>query len=96
MNNNEETKIQGYKTFGFREEWLQEYLVDPEYFWKSNSLGTAQVDGFKAWLKDAEINDSKNKLTRSDMGADIDQPVIQFLYCQLVCQQYQDRSRIRP
>lgn len=64
MNNNENTKIQGYKTFGFREEWLQEYLVDPEYFWKSNSLGTAQVDGFKAWLKDAEINDSKNKLTR--------------------------------
>ena len=64
MNNNEDTKIQGYKTFGFREEWLQEYLVDPEYFWQSNSLGTAQVDGFKAWLKDAEINDSKNKLTR--------------------------------
>lgn len=64
MNNNEETKIQGYKTFGFREEWLQEYLVDPEYFWKSNSLGSAQVDGFKAWLKDAEINDSKKRLTR--------------------------------
>lgn len=64
MNNNENTKIQGYKTFGFREEWLQEYLVDPDYFWKSNSLGTAQVDGFKAWLKDAEINDSKNKLTK--------------------------------
>ena len=64
MNNNEKTKIQAYKTFGFREEWLQEYLVDPEYFWQSNSLGTAQVDGFKAWLKDAEINDAKNKLTR--------------------------------
>ena len=64
MNNNENTKIQAYKTFGFREEWLQEYLVDPEYFWQSNSLGTAQVDGFKAWLKDAEINDAKNKLTR--------------------------------
>ena len=63
MNNNENTKIQGYKTFGFREEWLQEYLVDPIYFWHSNSLGTAQVDGFKAWLKDAEINDVKNKLT---------------------------------
>lgn len=64
MNNNEDTKIQAYKTFGFREEWLQEYLVDPENFWQSNSLGTAQVDGFKAWLKDAEINDSKNKLTK--------------------------------
>lgn len=64
MNNKEETKIQGYKTFGFREEWLQEYLVDPDYFWQSNSLGTAQMDGLKAWLKDAEINDTKNKLTR--------------------------------
>lgn len=64
MNNSENAKIQGYKTFGFREEWLQEYLVDPEYFWHSNSLGTAQVDGFKAWLKDAEINDTKNKLTQ--------------------------------
>lgn len=64
MNNSENAKIQGYKTFGFREEWLQEYLVDPEYFWHSNSLGTAQVDGFKAWLKDAEINDAKNKLTK--------------------------------
>jgi phosphoadenosine phosphosulfate reductase len=37
--------------------------VDPAYFWKNNSLGPAQVDGFKAWLKDAEINDPKNKLT---------------------------------
>lgn len=64
MNKKEETKIQGYKTFGFREEWLQEYLSDPDYFWKNNSLGPAQVDGIKVWLKNAEINDSKNKLTR--------------------------------
>lgn len=63
MNNNANAKIQAYKTFGFREEWLNEYLVDPEYFWKSNSLGTAQVDGFKAWLKDAEIIDAKNNIT---------------------------------
>ena len=39
-------------------------MVDPEYFWQSNSLGTAQLDGFKAWLKDAEINDAKNQLTK--------------------------------
>ena len=64
MNNSENAKIQGYKTFGFRVEWLQEYLVDPKYFWHRNSLGTAQVDGFKAWLKDAEINDPKNNLTK--------------------------------
>jgi phosphoadenosine phosphosulfate reductase len=56
-------KIQAYKTFGFREGWLEEYLMDPEEFWKNNSLGTAQVDGFKAWLKDAELTDSKNAPT---------------------------------
>lgn len=63
MNNNANAKIQGYKTFGFREEWLNEYLVDPEYFWDSNSLGTAQVDGFRNWLKDADIIDAKRNLT---------------------------------
>lgn len=25
-------KIQAYKTFGFRAEWLDEFLIDPEYF----------------------------------------------------------------
>ena len=56
-------KIQAYKTFGFRAEWLDEFLIDPEYFWNDNSLGTAQVDGFKAWLKEAEITDAKNVIT---------------------------------
>jgi len=56
-------KVQAYKTFGFREEWLTEYLFDPDEFWNANSLGTAQVDGFKAWLKDAEIVDAKNNLS---------------------------------
>jgi phosphoadenosine phosphosulfate reductase len=56
-------KIQAYKTFGFRAEWLDEFLIDPEYFWNDNSLGTAQVDGFKAWLKEAEITDTKNAIT---------------------------------
>lgn len=64
MNNNMNTKIQGYKTFGMRQEWLDEFLSDPECFWTNNSLGTAQVDGFKAWLKDAEITDTKNNLTQ--------------------------------
>lgn len=56
-------KVQAYKTFGFRNEWLSEYLISPEDFWESNSLGPAQVDGFKAWLRDAEIIDNKNSLT---------------------------------
>lgn len=56
-------KVQAYKTFGFREEWLVDYLLDPEEFWTNNALGPAQVDGFKAWLRDAEITDGKNNLT---------------------------------
>jgi hypothetical protein len=56
-------KIQGYKTFGLREEWIDEYFIDPAEFWKENSLGTAQVDAIKAWLRDAEITDVKNNIT---------------------------------
>ncbi len=56
-------KIQTYKTFGFREEWLNDFLFNPEDFWNDNTLGPAQVDGFKAWLRDAEIIDKKNLLT---------------------------------
>lgn len=56
-------KIKGYKTFGLRNEWLSEFSSYPDDFWGNNSLGTAQEDGFKAWLKDAEITDSKNVLT---------------------------------
>lgn len=56
-------KVQAYKTFGFREEWLTEFLFDPDEFWTNNGLGPAQVDGFKAWLRDAELVDNKNILT---------------------------------
>jgi len=55
-------KVQGYKTFGLREEWIEEYFLNPEKFWSENSLGTAQVDSMKAWLRDAEITDTKNKI----------------------------------
>ncbi len=56
-------KVHAYKTFGMRDEWVSEYFSDPEGFWENNSLGTAQVDGFKAWLKDSEVIDTKNALT---------------------------------
>lgn len=57
------SKVQGYKKFGLREEWVAEYFSNPENFWNENSLGTAQVDALKAWLRDAEITDAKNKIT---------------------------------
>lgn len=56
-------KVKGYKTFGLREEWLSEFLSDAASFWKDNSLGNAQIDSLKGWLKDAEILDIKNNLT---------------------------------
>ena len=60
---NANAKVQAYKTFGFHEDWLSEYFSDPEGFWTNNSLGSAQVDGFKMWLKHAEIIDAKLAIT---------------------------------
>lgn len=57
------TKIHSYKNFGLRDEWIDEYSKDTQGFWIDNTLGTAQIESFKAWLRDAEIIDSKNKLT---------------------------------
>ncbi len=57
------SSVKAYKSFGMRNEWLSEYFANPNDFWKSNSLGTAQFDSFKGWLKDATIIDEKNKIT---------------------------------
>lgn len=58
--------ISKYGTFGIREEWVTEFFADPQVsFWiaGNNTLGNKQVPSFKAWLKDAEIIDTKNVLT---------------------------------
>lgn len=55
--------VHAYKSFGLRNEWLSEYFANPDDFWKANSLGTAQVDSFKGWLKDAMVLDEKNNIT---------------------------------
>ena len=57
------TGISGYGTFGLREEWLTEYLLNKDDFWKDNTLGNKQVDSMKAWLKDAGIIDSSYRIT---------------------------------
>ena len=56
-------KLAAYKKFGLREEWVDEYFASPEDFWNNNSLGTAQVDSAKRWLKDASVIDDKNNIT---------------------------------
>lgn len=61
MNNS--LTIKGYKTFGLRDEWVDEYFCDTENFWESTLLGTAMFDSFKAWGKDAGLLDAKNQPT---------------------------------
>lgn len=55
--------IKGYKTFGLRDEWIDEYVSGPDNFWSSTLLGTAMFDSFKAWTKDAGLLDAKNNPT---------------------------------
>ena len=56
-------KISKYGTFGFHQDWLDQYLKDPNSFWSENTLGSKQVPSFKAWLKDAEIIDNNANIT---------------------------------
>lgn len=65
---NTETNVKGggisrIGTFGIHEEWLQEYLADPEGFWTGNSLGNKQEQSFKAWLSDADIINVQKQMT---------------------------------
>lgn len=53
-------KIYGYKKFGFREEWLDDYMCDPDSFFKNEVWGKPMYESFKRWGKDALILDSKN------------------------------------
>ena len=63
LNMKNSLSIKGYKTFGLRDEWIDEYVCDTDNFWASTLLGTAMFDSFKAWGKDAGLLDSKNKPT---------------------------------
>ena len=55
--------IKGYKTFGIRDEWVDEYMRDVNGFWSTTLLGTAMFDSFKSWGKDIGILDLKNHIT---------------------------------
>lgn len=64
--NNFSQAIQGYKKFGLRQEWADEFFTDPEEFWDAGSWGEPMYDAFRTWCKDAGIlvNEPKShKLT---------------------------------
>lgn len=55
--------IKGYKTFGLRDEWVDEYMRGVNDFWSTTLLGTAMFDSFKTWGKDIGFLDTKNQIT---------------------------------
>lgn len=61
--------INRYNHFGFRKIWLNYFLESKDDFWQSGKLGKYQFDGFRVWLKEAEltsnnmINDLSNKIS---------------------------------
>lgn len=87
------SNVHAYKSFGLRDEWLSEFFASPYDFWTSNSLGTAQVDSLKGWLKDASILDAKNQLTNLGVFLQhsyVDDPymVWEIIWINLSCNSY--------
>lgn len=59
--------VNAYQTFGMAEEWLDEFFLDPESWWRTNSRGPRQFEAMRVWLKHADIVSGKgNCLT--DVG----------------------------
>ena len=51
-NNMNIKNIDRYKTFGFRQSWLEIYLEDPNKFWENNRLGVDMFYAFDKWAKE--------------------------------------------
>ena len=57
-NNMEIKNIDRYKTFGFRKEWVELYLSDPDGFWTNDRMGNRMFDAFKRWAPEAGLIES--------------------------------------
>jgi phosphoadenosine phosphosulfate reductase len=61
--------INRYQHFGFRKTWLKYFFEEKNEFWNCGKLGKYQFDGFRVWLKEAELttnnafNDLSEKLS---------------------------------
>lgn len=56
------TGIDRYSSFGFRQEWVEQFFNLGEDWWENNNLGTRQVPAFNYWLVDSGlITDAKTK-----------------------------------
>lgn len=52
--------INRYQHFGFRKEWLSYFFKEKDNFWSCGKLGKYQFDGFRVWLKEAELTDNNH------------------------------------
>ena len=51
-NNMNIKNIDRYKTFGFRQSWLEIYLENPDEFWENDRLGVDMFNAFDKWAKE--------------------------------------------
>ncbi|MCR4421128.1 MAG: phosphoadenosine phosphosulfate reductase family protein [Exilispira sp.] len=55
--------IDKYSTFGFRNEWLNSFLINGGKWLQENNLGPKQKPAFINWCKEAYLIDEKSKTT---------------------------------
>ena len=58
-NNMDFKNIDRYKTFGFRQEWLELYLENPFSFWENDRLGVDMFYAFDKWAREIQLIDEK-------------------------------------
>ena len=58
-NNMDIKNIDRYKTFGFRQEWLELYLENPTLFWENDRLGVDMFYAFDKWAREIQLIDGK-------------------------------------
>ena len=78
-NNMDVRNIDRYKTFGFRQEWLELYLEEPSIFWENNRLGVDMFYAFDKWAREIKlINEKKiaSKYIEKMMKLGGDSPVL--------------------
>ena len=67
--------IDRYRTFGFRQEWVEIYLENPDKFWTNDRLGKDMFSAFERWGKESGLIDDKKAPTKVvdraiELGAD--------------------------
>lgn len=58
-NNMDIKNIDRYRTFGFRQEWLELYLENPNSFWENDRLGRDMLEAFEKWAREIQLTDDK-------------------------------------